>query len=105
MIIWRGAGILGVIIPMVFGIIALPLADYCNWQSAQKGFFACGLILGAVVTFIVGAMLNKVPWREVFKIDTTTWEKTPHSLYFIPMQYGGIPWALGGLVYYFDPRF
>ncbi len=100
-LIWRGWGVLAVVIPIVFMFIV----EFAVNATFGDGFYqksswtlSLVLILSAVSIYLVGTKLNGKKARIV--IDKETNEemelKSTHSLFWIPLQYWGfIMFALG----------
>ncbi|MCF6173480.1 MAG: hypothetical protein L3J44_06855 [Campylobacteraceae bacterium] len=105
MIVWKGWGILGIIIPLVLSLLVAMVTDsfygknfYKNSQWAMPLVF----VLSAIIVYLVGYKLNNKPGRIV--IDPKNNErielKTVHSMFWIPLQYwGAIIFAVGIWMY------
>ncbi len=93
MIIWSGLGFLVVII----GIGSLVLAQWLtgivfqdpNYYSANSWPKIAGLVLAAILTWLLSLALNKQAGREL--VDPETGQRIvlrrQHSFFFIPVQY------------------
>ncbi len=89
-IIWRGAGC---VVPFVFAIFAvLGLA-----VGAAVGYGNAGMTLGlggaCVAVWFLGRAMNATPLRPDGAADDVP-PSSPHTLYFIPMQYWAFPGVL-----------
>ena len=95
MIIWKGYGFLGLLIPALLLLaVNVLLGDYYRehlWIASLV------LLLSAVPVYFVGKKLASKPGKEL--IDpangSTVTLKPSHSLFFIPLQYFSV--ALVGL--------
>ena len=100
-VIWKGWGILAVIIPIVFILIVELLVNAVFGEGFyQKSSWTLSLVLmlSAVLIYIVGIKLNGKKGKIV--IDKESGEemelKSTHSLFWIPLQYWGfVMFALG----------
>lgn len=95
MIVWKGWGILALIIPLICSWIASALFDSLHGVDFYKNSaWAMPLIIGlaSIPTGLIGYRLNKKPPRIL--VDPETNEKieikTIHSMFWIPLQY----WAI-----------
>jgi hypothetical protein len=107
MIIWRGWGILVVLIAMAM-LIAVQLAtgavfgdpEFYKVHDWPKGV---ALLLAAVAVYFAGSYFNSRPGRTM--IDKATGReivlRRVHSLFFVPMQYWGFVLAAFGVVLFF----
>ncbi|MCR0982904.1 hypothetical protein [Roseomonas populi] len=102
MIIWRGWGILTVVIlALVGGGATLAAGKLLESYGANVGYgFVLGLVAAATANWIVGNRLNGRPVREL--VDAQTGERvvlrTSHSLFFIPMQWWSVLMILAAVV-------
>ncbi len=105
--IWRGKGILVLIITVVMfvvlqGVTGVVFGDprYSVTHSWVEGA-AC--LLSAIPVYFLGRYLNNREGRMV--IDKATGKefelKRRHDLFFIRMEYWAVPLAVGGLVLLF----
>ena len=107
MIIWRGWGILAVLIPFATLILVQVSvgAIFGDPQFYQKNDWPKGaaLLLSAVAVYFIGYYLNHQPGRTV--IDKATGRelvlRRVHSLFFIPMEYWAFALAAFGFVLLF----
>lgn len=94
MIIWKGWGILAVIIAIVCSVLMQLACDAVfgsGYYKSSSWAMPLALLLASVAIFFVGQKLNNKPGRVV--IDKATNEeyilKSTHSLFWIPLQYWG----------------
>jgi hypothetical protein len=101
MIIWKGAGLLAIVIPCAIGFVFLYLFQRFDAENTRLWWALSNLISGCAV-WILGKRLNTakkivhsdyLTAKEQFDIST----KENHSLFFIPMQFWGILIGLGGI--------
>ena len=97
MIIWKGWGILALLIPAVFvgggdAVLEQIMAAAYNAPVVQSLL----LLASAAAVWVAGRKLNNAPVRHL--IDSETGEiadiKPAHSLFWIPMQWFAVLWAL-----------
>ena len=95
MIIWKGYGILAVLIP-------LPLMISCGFLMGANGVgYLVGGVVSAVPLWFLGRRLNREVSQEY--TDSNTGKRVQilappgHTLYFIPMQYWAIIWLGAGI--------
>jgi len=95
MVLWKGWGILTLIIPLIFSWSANFAFDSMYGDGFyQNSAWAMPLIIGlsSIPVGIIGYVLSKKPGRKL--IDPETSEiielKTTHTFFLIPMQY----WSL-----------
>jgi hypothetical protein len=95
MIIWRGWGILALVIPLALGFLAEEACKALLGGEAPNRYFQLGAGAGLLVVWFLGRWLNGRPQKIL--IDPESGErgvlKGGNSLFWIPMQY----WALIGL--------
>ena len=106
-VIWRGAGILAVLIPvgaLVAGWLGLEYGLGEAWTNRHQGFVGAISFLSGVVVWFLGRKLNG--HFEKKRADQLTQEKTisnnRHTLFFIPMEYTAIFWCLVGAFLFFN---
>ncbi len=96
MIIWSGRGFLSVIV--LIGIL-FP-AIYLFPEDASDYAFVTALFLTAVFSWYLGILWNTKNERIV--IDEASGQKLKiknnHTLFWIPMQYWGIIFSIGGII-------
>lgn len=105
MVVWKGWGLSIVGFIFIFVLLIELLVEHYIGVGQYKTLawpIPLAILLGAILTTVVGIMLNKKPARVL--IDTETGEKVElkpeHSLFWIPMQYWGIILvALSALIY------
>ncbi|BCO10139.1 hypothetical protein GF1_25150 [Desulfolithobacter dissulfuricans] len=92
MIIWKGWGILAIVIPLLCSLGAQFIIDAimgAGWYMEASWPMPLALALSAVFVFVTGKRLNNRPGK-VF-IDPESNEKVElrksHSLFWIPLQY------------------
>jgi hypothetical protein len=105
MIIWRGFGILVVLITA----LALVLMQWFGntlpggYSAYRQWLFPIGLLLAAAITWPLGRYLNGQPGRVL--VDPQTGQQVTlrreHSLFFIRMEYWAAVLAAGALVLFF----
>lgn len=95
MIIWKGWGILALLIPLVISVAVGAGVDYYYGENFYKNStWAMPIVLGfsAIIVFFVGRKVNNKLGRIL--IDPENNEeielKTTHSMFWIPLQYWGI---------------
>jgi len=95
MLVWKGWGILALIIPLVISLsVGSALDSYYGEYFYKNSAWAMPLVLGisSVVVFIVGYKINSKPGKIV--IDPENNEqielKTTHSMFWIPLQYWSV---------------
>ncbi|MDR0476737.1 MAG: sel1 repeat family protein [Desulfobulbaceae bacterium] len=106
-VIWRGAGILAVLIPvgaLVAGWLGLEYGLGEAWTKRHPGFVGAISFLSGVVVWFLGRKLNGHFEKKL--TDQLTQEKTisnnRHTLFFIPMEYTAIFWCLVGAFLFFN---
>ncbi len=95
MVVWKGWGILALIIPVIMSLsVGLTLDSYYGEHYFIRSDWAMPLVLGisSIAVFIVGYKINSKPGKIV--VDPENNEKielkTTHSMFWIPLQY----WSL-----------
>ena len=95
MVVWKGWGILGLVIPFLLSLSVGSAIDSLfgdNTYKHSEWAMPLVLALSAVVVYFVGYKLNNKPGKIV--IDPENNErielKTVHSMFWIPLQY----WAV-----------
>jgi NADH:ubiquinone oxidoreductase subunit 6 (subunit J) len=107
MIIWKGWGILAVLITFAIMLLAdvgtgavFGDTHYYDAHNWPKG---AGFLLSGIIVYFVGVYLNSRPGRAM--IDKATGReivlRRVHSLFFIPMEYWGAVLAVAGIVLFF----
>jgi hypothetical protein len=99
MLVWQGAGIMAVLIPIILVFVAqwgvdsyfgLGYAVTHGWQNAVAW------ALGAAFVWVLGTKLEKMPGKNL--IDPATGcsveLKPRHTLLWIPMKYWSIIWLM-----------
>ena len=107
MIIWKGWGILVVIITaaFVFGVDFITGAAFgnSNYYAIHNWPEGVAFLLSGIAVYFVGLYFNNKPGRVM--IDKATGReivlRRVHSMFFIPMEYWGIILAVGGIVLFF----
>ncbi|MCX7748956.1 MAG: hypothetical protein N2645_19020 [Clostridia bacterium] len=102
MIIWKGAGILNLVIIGV-AILLSKTVDNAIYGSDSKGHFWITIIfyiLAGILIWFLGKALNKNRNNTVVNPETGHEYRigTRHSLFFIPMQYWGPIVIILGLI-------
>jgi len=92
MIVWKGWGLLALIIPLFFSLLAGSVFDAIYGESFYKNSeWAMPMILSlsSVLLYFMGIKLNNKPGRIL--IDPENNEqielKTRHTMFWIPIQY------------------
>ena len=90
-VIWQGWGLLAVIIPL---LCVIPFAGLPNGLG-----LGVGLLVGAAVNAYVGHRMNNQPGKIYIDKDTggEVIFRKKHTLFFVPMQYVSVLWAVMGL--------
>jgi hypothetical protein len=103
MIIWKGWGILVLLIPavLVAGGDAV-LQDVMGENYNSPVMKALLLLVSAAAVWVAGRKLNSAPVKNL--IDPETGEvvgiKPVHSLFWIPMQWYAVLWMIAAVVVY-----
>ncbi|MGC1310310.1 MAG: hypothetical protein WA885_24030 [Phormidesmis sp.] len=92
-IIWRGWGILAIVIPAIAVVLVEMLADAVlgegAYQQNNEWLFALGLLIASPIVWLVGRRLNQTQPRQL--VDPTTGEtvilQKRHSMFFIKFEY------------------
>lgn len=97
MIVWRGWGILAVLIAAIglFGGVFVGvklLGSGSGWDGGRIGI-AIGLAIAAVANWFVGKSVN-----DNLRLQGVTAIKR-HTLFFIPMQWWSIAMVMGSIFY------
>ncbi|KHG33023.1 hypothetical protein [Sulfurospirillum sp. MES] len=99
MIIWKGWGILAIVIAIVCSVAMQLLCDAvfgAGYYRSSRWAMPLALLLASGIIFFVGQKLNNKPGKVV--IDKETNEeyilKSTHSLFWIPLRYWGIVTAV-----------
>jgi hypothetical protein len=97
MIVWRGWGILTLVIAAVsLGLVGM-MTPVPQDAWTFRWHAAVALLIGAVVNFFVGWQLNRRSGR--LHIDGVTGlrfkQRTRHDLFFIPIEYWTVAFVLG----------
>ncbi|ALI03417.1 hypothetical protein C1Y08_13985 [Pseudomonas sp. FW306-02-F02-AA] len=90
-IIWQGWGVLSILIPL---LCMVPFAGLFNGLG-----LGVGLLVGAAVNAYIGHKLNNQPGKTY--IDKNTGGEVifrkKHTLFYVPMQYVSVLWAVVGV--------
>jgi len=103
MVIWRGWGILALIIPVLVWFALTQIFFSAVSEDTFKGYYkfvsAFSILIGALAVWFAGKKLNSTEARTL--VDEKTGEKVllkkEHSLFFIKMEYWAIPFAIFSL--------
>ena len=95
MIIWKGWGILALVIPLLISLGVGAGVDYYYGEGFYEGStWAMPLVLGfsAIIVFLVGWKINNRPGKIVIDPENNQEVelKTTHTIFWIPFQYWGI---------------
>jgi len=92
MIVWKGWGVLALLIPLLFSLLAGSAFDAIYGENLYKNSewaMPLSLSLSSVLLYFVGIKLNNKPGKIL--IDPETNEqielKTIHSMFWVPIQY------------------
>jgi hypothetical protein len=103
MILWKGWGILALLIPAV--LVAggdSVLQDVMGSQYNSPVIKALLLLASAAAVWVAGRKLNSTPVKKL--IDPETGEvvgiKSVHSMFWIPMQWYAVLWMVAAVVVY-----
>jgi len=95
MVVWKGWGILALIIPLLISLTVGSIIDAQYGEDFYKNSswaMPLVLVLSSIVVFVVGYKINNKPGKIV--IDPENNEqielKTTHTMFWIPLQYWGI---------------
>ena len=98
MVIWQGAGILGVIIPAVLGFLAQWLVNIQfgdGYAKLHVWHNVSAWLIGAAIVWFMGTHLNSRPGKKL--LDPATGQevelKEKHTLFWLPVQYWAIAWV------------
>ncbi|GLI04933.1 hypothetical protein YDYSG_09630 [Paenibacillus tyrfis] len=92
MIIWKGLGILNIVVlAIMFVIVNLLLSALGLGSMDSKLPLAFGFIVSGVIIWYMGKALNAKSGKVLVDVETGQHYKlgTSHSLFFIPMHYWG----------------
>ncbi len=92
-IIWRGWGILAIIIPAITVVLIELLAESVfgegAYQQNNEWLFALGLLIASPIVWLIGRRLNRTQPRQLVDQitgETVTFRKR-HSMFFIKLEY------------------
>ncbi len=103
MFIWRGYGIIGILIPILLAVVSQTVLDHVYWAGYAEvhgnAILAVAMMVSAPLVFFIGRKLNGAPPRWV--IDAQTGEPialvNKHSIFWIPLEWFALALvALGG---------
>ncbi|MCP1310156.1 hypothetical protein [Paenibacillus tyrfis] len=92
MIIWRGLGILNIVVPVIVYFIVDILLSALGLRSINPRLpLAFVFIVSGVIIWYMGKALNANSGKVLVDVETGQHYKmgTSHSLFFIPMHYWG----------------
>ncbi|MDC9729166.1 MAG: hypothetical protein PSN04_07545 [Methyloprofundus sp.] len=92
MLVWKGWGLLALLIPVALNILMQFGIDYflgAGFYKAATWSLPLAFSLSSIPVFLVGYQLNKKPARTLVDIETheIVELKTIHSFFWIPLQY------------------
>ncbi|MDD3598331.1 hypothetical protein [Sulfuricurvum sp.] len=92
MIIWKGWGILAVLILLVCSVLVELASDAmfgAGFYKSSAMAMPLAFVLSAGIVYIVGVKLNNRPGKILIDPENNqeTELKTTHSMFWIPMQY------------------
>ncbi len=95
MIVWKGWGIMALLIPLVCSLLVEAVVDYTyviDFYKSNDWAMPLVLALSSIIVFSLGRTLNSRPGRIVIDIETNEHIelKKTHSMFWIPLQY----WAV-----------
>lgn len=106
MIIWRGWGILVVLITLAIYMAVILLGDslfHSGFAAYSHYYSAVAVILSAIAVWFVGRKLNGGQGREL--LDEKTGQRVilrnSHSLFFIKFEFWAVPLAIIGVLFLF----
>lgn len=95
MIIWKGLGIVGILLPFIIGLLT-------DWIFTSEYFPSFGYIIGAIPVWFLGKSANNQTekYRDPLLENFGHWLDAPHSAFFIKMEYWAIIYTLIGLNFF-----
>lgn len=98
MIIWKGWGILAVVILLACSVVVELLSDAILGAGFYKSsVFAMpfAFLIAAAAVYMLGMKLNNMPGKILIDPETNQEVelKSTHSMFWIPMQYWGFVFA------------
>ena len=98
MIIWQGFGIMALILPI---LLSLPFSELFPNSKAM----AIGWLIGGIILFLWGKKLHNPETNITILYDENgqgyKFKKHNDTLFWIPMEYCGILWIVGSVIYLF----
>jgi hypothetical protein len=98
-IVWQGYGPLAAVIPPIIGTASKMLVShftghYDEWDDDVSASIIAGLFLGGIIVWYLGRWLNNRPGKILIDPETNekTELKTPHTLYWVRIEYWGAAW-------------
>ena len=92
MIIWQGYGFIAFLLPILLSI-----------PFGEGKYMGLGWIIGGVILYLWGKKLHNPEINDVILYDENgqgyRFKKHTDTLFWIPMEYCGILWAIGGIAY------
>jgi hypothetical protein len=103
MLVWKGWGILGIIIPAALIFLTDAALGAAFGAGYNRGMVVPGsLCFSSVLVWLIGRQLNAKPPRIL--TDTETGEtveiKPQHSIFWIPLHWFALPLLALGLVFF-----
>lgn len=102
LLIWQGAGILAILIPVILGFVAdWGVDSYLGhgYAAAHQWQDAIAWLLGGAIVWRIGVHLEQRPGRLL--VDPATGGnvelKTRHTLFFVPMKYWAVIWVIASV--------
>ena len=94
MLIWRGYGLLGLVIPwfcVVFLKSFFEILPFENHETLSLYGLSISCFIGGLITYLWGKKLNSVKPKILYDEERKKYIiTTKHTLFWIPMQYFGI---------------
>jgi len=95
MIVWKGWGILALLIPLVISLgISAGVDSYYEDEVYKNSTWAMpmALVLSSIVVFLTGRKINNKPGRILIDPENNQEIeiKTVHTMFWIPLQYWGV---------------
>ena len=95
MIVWKGWGIMALLIPLVCSLLVEAVVDYkygIEFYKSNNWAMPLVFALSSTIVFSLGRTLNSRPGKVVIDIETNQQIelKKTHSMFWIPLQY----WAV-----------
>ena len=95
MIIWKGWGLMALLIPLLSTLFVGMTVDSIygvHFYRSNDWAMPLVLVLSSIIVFYLGCKLNNKPGKIVIDIETNEQMelKHTHSMFWIPLQYWGV---------------